>query len=577
VKDSTPSGCDRCNITHIFTYWLDGKVTFFPHELQTEPTADTTHFRFVDVHRSPLSGNVDAAFLKTSLVGQWCLKKEDELAGGSRAYEDYLKPLIHDPSSQLNKPGPGSNKCNLSLRLSEDGHKGTPHAAVSVRLFQTGVLTVAIRWQVSSSDGSGRLNEQELDDIADLVSRPERTSLFIERTQSLRKDTEPSDSDKRAGVPAAGQHAGVMETAGEAGGLNVLAARCARHVAELFADDIRALAKNARQPKKAWFANVAVKRTDPTMSVTDLFKNWLPGYVNPYVVFAMGNLPVEMRELVRIRDSGGEEPGKDAAGTFCSQLICLSTASPSSVRGSFVRSVEYVLKNNIALGNMVVIADRKCLVGAGLSYDSAETAPLLETLTFSLECVFAASESTKRFIGALDKRKLQQNYSFNAHLATTYIGDNIIVPIKQRAVLELLGKTVEDLLKILSAARALSPCDERITQVESYVVSKTVIVAITETKKMQLNSLIGLAHNKMTATTRLYETSYNFVSSKNETATTDKVAKLTLWLSALTVALTVLTILVIGATLYYGEVHKVNGELIHEILSDIQILLSQSK
>ncbi len=577
MKDSTPPGCDRCNITHIFTYWLGGKVTFFPHELQTEPTADTTHFRFVDVHRTTLSGNVDAAFLKTSLVGQWCLKKEDELAGGSRAYEDYLKPLIHDPSSQLNRHGPGPNKCNLSLRLSEDGHKGTPHAAASVRLFQTGVLTVAIRWHVASSDGSGRLNEQELDDVADLVSRPERTALFIERTQSLRNDTEPSNSDKQAGEPAAEQHVGVTETAEEAGGLNVLAARSARHIAELFADDIMAVAKNTKLPKKAWFANVAVKRTDPTLSVTDLFKNWLPGYVNPYVVFTMGNLPIGVQDLSRVSDSVGWEPGKDAAGMFCSQLICLSTASPSSVRSSFVRPVEYVLKNNVALGNMVVIAGRKCLVGAGLGYDSAETAPLLETLTFSLECVFAASESTKRFIGALDKRELQQNYAFNAHLATTYIGDNIIVPIKQRAVLELLGKTVEDLLKILSAARALSPCDERITQVESYVVSKTVIVAITEMKKMQLNSLIGLAHNKMTATTRLYETSYSFVSSKNESATTDKVAKLTLWLSALTVALTVLTILVIGATLYYGEVHKLNGELIHEILGDIQVLMSQSR
>lgn len=59
-----------------------------------------------------------------------------------------------------------------------------------------------------------------------------------------------------------------------------------------------------------------------------------------------------------------------------------------------------------------------------------------------------------------------------------------------------------------------SPCDERITQVESYVASRTVIKTITEIKKHSLDKLIVLARNKMITFSHLIETGHNFVSSK---------------------------------------------------------------
>ncbi len=537
-------------IVHVFTYWVGGKVISFPDESCKEPTADTAHFKFIDVHQSSLPGNVDSAFLKATLVGQWYLKKENEIRSSSRTYNDYLKPLICNGPSEL-------KSTRLRLCLSENTFKRRPYEAVSVRLFNTGVLSIMLRWHISGSSDSDTFNEEELDEIADLVKGPERTVQFLERTATLNEGIESSNR--------------------ETGELNVLAATCARRVAQLFAEDAKELAGRFGQPKTAWFADATVKSEAPALSVKNLFDGWQAGYTMPYIGFIMENLPIEVRELVSLKDSGGEGPKKDLATTFCSQLIALSTTSPSSIRRSFVKPIQYVLENNVARGNAIVMVDRRCSVAAGFSDKNPWTTPILATLGFSLECTFASAESHKRFIAELDRRAPQKNYAFNAHLATTYIGSNIIAPIRQRAVLDLLGRTVEDLLKILSTARALSPCDEKITQVETYVVSRTVITAITEMKRLQLNNLIELAHNKMTAFTRLFETDYNFVSAKNETATTDRVAKLTIWLSALTVAITILTALVIGATLYYGELHKLNGELIHEALQDIKQSMKQSQ
>ncbi|MCB7129727.1 MAG: hypothetical protein J3T61_09350 [Candidatus Brocadiales bacterium] len=549
-----------CKIVHIFTYWIGGKVTSFPYKMHKEPTADTTHFKFIDVNHTTLPGNVDNDFLQTSQLGQWYLKNENEITSGSRTYNDYLKRLIYNPSSV-----PGSAR--LGLRLSESSYRERPYEAVSVRLFRSGVLSIMLRWQISCPSDSDTSQEQELDAVADLVKWPERTVQSIDRMELSKKAGKPSNKKERTAEPSGK----------ETGGLNILAARCARHVAELFAEDVNALAESFGQPKMAWFAEDAIKAKDPTLAISNFFDDWRPGYTIPYVGFIMENLPIQVRELVRLKEAGGEGPEKDAATVFCSQLVTLSTTSPSSSRSGFVKPVEYVLENNIARGNAIVMVDRRCTVTAGLSVKEPGTTPLLATLGFALECTFAASEALKRFIAELDWKAPQKNYAFNAHLATTYVGSNIIVPIKKQAVLDLLGTTVEDLLKVLSAARALSPCDDKITQVETYVTSRTVITAITEMKKLQLNNLIELAHNKMDAFTHLFETDYNFVSAKNEDATTDRVAKLTLWLSALTVALTVLTVLVIGATLYYGERHKVNGELIHEVLKDIKILMSRSQ
>ena len=434
-------------------------------------------------------------------------------------------------------------RSQIDVSISKDWYKTIPNQAIYVKLFYTGVLSIVIRWRTTCECVDNEFNEYELDYIADLIKGPEGTAQYLRRKQEVLKEIDEIKNE--------GELYRAKQTRGD---LNIMATECAKSIATLFFEDMQELFEKLKNPQVSWFNP---DRCYKTLRTDDL-KNWKPGmilkgweleknriseYVNPYIGFLMEKPPVRVCDLAALKNQSIKDISKEKiATTFCQQIITLSSTGSHKLRENFVLPIESVLDQNIARGNAIVIVDERCSVIAGLSAKSLSTSPLVAILGFALECIFASTESVRRYVAELERRLPNKNYDFNSYLSTEYDGrDSAFKNLCDKSLRKLITR-IDLFHKNISTARALSPCDEKITQVESYVGHRTVKVAISAIKKHNLNKLIELARNKMTTFSRLLEVGYNFVSTKNQ----DLISARLLWY---TIGLFILTVVIIGLSI----------------------------
>lgn len=464
----------RCEIVHVFTYWLGGKISYFPDAL----CRDTTHFNYLDFHRNPLYWMISTDFFKEVLVGQWHIK--DQCYSDSPQYKKLKSQLDRLKNDGITVCTDGSKR-KVQIQLPKDAFGLKQYTTIIVKLFRIGVLSIVIRWQPLCQCSQAQLDMKILDAIAEIIKRPELTVRSIGNQLASRQQAH--------------------------GQFNVEAAQCAQLVAALFGEDLKEISNsNNQKPKVSWFLSTGLNLLE-----RDLTSPWIPGksdyqYVNPYIGLVIPDNPLNMDTLNHVID-GGQVPKSelDKITLVCQRFITLATTNPPSFRRVFVSPIRHVVRENVARGNTIVLVDRRCTITSGLHVRGlGQGMPLLVTLLFSMECIFAAVESTRRFLAELDKRAPKENYSFNKYLA------------ESGTDLTQLKENIKSFLNIISQARALSPCDEKIIQVESYVTAITVINAVRKMKELQLNNLTELVRNKMITFSRLLETGYNFVSSKNQ-------------------------------------------------------------
>jgi len=512
----------HCEMVYTYTYWLGGKI-FSSHERKKIDRhlfcGNSSHFEFIDVSKTPLRWFVDNGFTELALIGRWNLLEKDEK----------LQKRINGGIEKIRESSEFEESHIKGITLSKDSNAGKDYYAISTKLFFTGILCIQIRWMFSCDCSNEDFNEKELDFIAHLIKGPEQTVRYFE----IKDEYDNGEYQNRDALDKAEKSIGI---------LNILSAECARDAADLFSQDISELMN--LNPEIVWFNS-----NDTGIAKSSLYKSrlydWKPGqnndvpaYCNPYVGFIMDNLPVQVRDIHRVYKN--KNYNEEEAINFCKQLITIVSTSPPELKKNFVAPVEYILENNISRGNSIVLVDERCTVSAGLTVLNPLTFPLMMTFSFSFECVFASSEIIGRFITELERRMPQKNYRFNSFLAE----HNVL----EDEMSELIYG-IDVFLKDISAARVLSPCEEIITQIDSYISTRTIKNAIIALKKHKLDKRIELARNKMLTFSRLLETGYNLVSSKNEKlistkllTLTKKQDKITFYLVVFTIVMTLLTL-----------------------------------
>lgn len=532
-----------CEVSHFFTYWLGGKIIIdSPKDLRES----TTHFKYVSFRTTPIWGEVDPNFVEAALIGQWyfTLPEEKNCPPKSPPWQkiSYIIENLYLPLSKENR------KIEVSVDKFQSKANFPPFRSILVRLFGVGILSISIRWEVECKCSQNNFDEEALDWVADIIKRPEHTTE--NNIDEKKMDKYVNEIRGKEGCITLSR-----QPSGLSGELNGFAGKCAIEVAKLFSEAFGELVqKRASRSELAWFGKEDQSNT--VLSRKLLSHKWILQPTNPYVGLVIEDLPVQVKELEYLRNLDERSRKKKLANKFCSQLIALSSTSPADFKGKFVNPVSYILEGNIARGNAIAIIDKRCIVTAGLSAKEDATLPLVATLAFSLECVFAAAESVKMFITALENRIPKKNFDLNAALAETFFQkkppegspsllsglSGLLANLKKiffqkeppDELKQLLMKE-EVFRKVISTARAISPCEEKITQVESYVHSVTVFNAANKIKALQLDNLIELARNKMVTYSRLLETGYNFLSTTYDAEMSKKIVNLTLLLAVFTI------------------------------------------
>lgn len=529
-----------CEVQYFFSYWLGGKV--YSSERASLPK-NLNHFSFINPSTTPISGMVDSHFIKTALIGQWYFKpcngklkngshcdickdydlsqdvevfevfKEDNDKTGKRDIE--IKSSGKDTET-AEKPEklPERILLPIKIKVSKDQflEKGPAQKAILVRLFSIGVLSITIRWRISCScnQSTNSLGQilKDLEYAADLVKRPEWTNDAI-----------------RSKDPAIQQMCGC---------LNRYTAMYANKIANLFIREISNSVSNEAKLEIAWLdevdKNELLHKRNLFGPERIQFSKGLKGpWAVPYLGFVIPRLPtgMDVQNLMNISNNTKHKQYANA-NNFASLLITIFSTSPSFMKKGCVKPLSYVLESNIARGNAIIIVDRRCILTAGLSPESKEVVNILATLAFAFECVFAATESVKRFLTALDARIPLVNYEFNELLAKG--------PPKVRKIEKIQTKLAE-FVNIVSAARAISPCEDRITQVECYLRSRTTITATKKLKELLVSDLIELARTKMNTYSRILITGYDIVSSQEQAHINKKLYWLTCIIAFLTVVM----------------------------------------